>query len=251
MKSFNRLIILVACVGLFYSAGVVGQDSVKVNTKSSMQTVFGRKNDKNSKIKIHHLGIYFAPEYQYGQLNGAFTSFGGTSLMLQVNKKWGIGVTGFGGGEHNQADTANTGGMFGGLKVEYTPKPDARVHVTFPLFVGMGGAGGGYGNFEGGKNGGGRNGDRFDHEFGRNNTFGDRTAYAVIQPGINLEANVVRFARVFVGANYRFAFSDAGYSSDFQGFALNAGLKIGVFDYALRKGNKNKKSRLWKNHQRD
>ncbi len=139
MRRFSRLIIFMTSVGLFFSAGVMGQDS----TKSSMKTIFG---GKSAKYKINYLGIYFAPEFQYGQLNSNFVSMGGASMMLQVNKKWGIGMTGF-AGRGNRNDTTTNGGSFGGLKLEYTPKPDAAFHLTFPLMVGMGQQGNGFRGF--------------------------------------------------------------------------------------------------------
>jgi hypothetical protein len=233
MRKLSKLIILLASVGVFFSVGVMAQDS----TKSSMQTLFG---GKSAKYKINYLGLYFAPEFQYGQLEGNFTALSGASMMLQVNKKWGIGITGFAGGG-SRTDTSKNGGHFGGLKLEYTPKPDARFHVSFPLMVGMGQTGGTYMGYKEGRNG--RNHDRFDND----NYLYDydatgRVFSTVIQPGVSLEGNVFRYAKVFVGANYRFAFNSSGYNADLQGFSANAGLKIGVFDYAL-KGKKTKKTR--------
>ncbi len=231
MRSFSKLFILLA--GLVFSTGVMGQDS----TKSSMQTLFG---GKGAKYKINHLGIYLAPEFQYGQLSGAFTPMGGMSAMLQFNKKWGVGLTSF-MGRGSRTDTSKNGGHFGGLKLEYTPKPNARFHASFPLMVGMGQTGGNrYGDNMGRRNG--KNHDDYDEMFYSNGS--ERAAYAVIQPGISLEANLARFAKIFVGANYRFAFNSAGYNTDLQGFSANAGLKIGIFDYAL----KEKKARKSKKH---
>jgi hypothetical protein len=232
MRKFSKLIILLASVGVFFSTGVIGQDS----TKSSMQTLFG---GKSAKYKINYLGIYFAPEFQYGQLEGNFTALSGASMMLQVNKKWGIGMTGFGGGG-SRTDTSKNGGHFGGLKLEYTPKPDARFHVSFPLMLGIGQTGN---SFMGYKEGRSKNHDRFDRDgYMFDYTETTHNVSTVIQPGISLEGNVFRYAKVFAGANYRFAFNSSGYSADLQGFSINGGLKVGVFDYAL-KGKKIKKSR--------
>jgi hypothetical protein len=44
--------------------------------------------------KPESIGIYIAPEFQYGSLNGDFTSFGGGSLMLMVNNRFAFGITG-------------------------------------------------------------------------------------------------------------------------------------------------------------
>ena len=243
MSVFGRVFILLAVIGLANSANVAGQDS----TKSAMRTFFG---GKNAKVKVHHLGLYFAPELQYGQLDGSFRPMAGASVMLQVNKKWGIGAMGF-GGEGSRTDTTKNGGNFGGLKLEYTPKPDARVHVSFPLMLGAGETGGGHRDGMG-RNRGGRNGkngrDYMDYV---SNSGIERSAFAVIQPGVSLEANVLRYARVFVGANYRFAFNSTGYSSALQGFSTNAGLKVGIFDYSLaKKVKKEKKERIEKGSRR-
>lgn len=228
MGRISRLIILMTIVGLFFSAGVMGQDS----TKSSMKTVFG---GKSAKYKINYLGIYFAPEFQYGQINSSFTPMSGASFMLQINKKWGIGMTGF-GGSGSRTDTTKNGGHFGGLKLEYTPKPDARIHVSFPLMAGMGQTGGrGFGEGMGSRKGGNHGGSDRDNFDRIDNDGIEHSDYAVIQSGIALEANVFRYAKVFAGANYRFAFNSNGYSSELQGFSTNAGLKIGIFDYTLGK----------------
>lgn len=243
MRVFGKVIILMTSLVLIISAGVMGQDS----TKSSMRTIFG---GKNAKYKIKYLGLYFAPEVQYGQLDGSFTPMGGSSVMLQVNKKWGIGMTGF-AGRGSRTDTTKNGGYFGGLKLEYTPKPDAPFHVSFPLMLGMGETGNGFRYYgEGmGRNNGGKNGHN-DREYFMD--YGvENDSYAVIQPGISLEANLFRYAKVFAGASYRFVFNSAGSNSALQGFSTNAGLKIGIFDYSLaKKVKKEKKERSEKTERR-
>jgi hypothetical protein len=241
MRRFSRLIIFMASLGLFFSTTLVAQDS----TKSSMQTLFG---GKGAKYKINYLGLYFAPEFQYGQLDGSFTPMGGMSMMLQVNKKWGIGMTGF-AGRGSSTDTTQNGGHFAGLKLEYTPKPNNRFHVSFPLMVGMGQTGGrGFGDNMGRRNG--RNHGGFDGDDDRFDYNGiERSSYAVIQPGVSAEANLFRYAKVFAGANYRFAFNSSGYSTALQGFSTNVGVKIGVFDYALKDKKNAKKMRKQKHLQ--
>lgn len=232
MRHYGKMVVLLTTLSLVYSTGVMGQDS----TKSSMKTIFGGKNTKHS---IKYLGIYVAPEFQYGQLNNTFVPMGGASVMLQVNKKWGIGMTGF-GGHGSRNDTTQNGGSFGGLKLEYTPKPDAALHVSFPLMLGMGKEGSAFRGFDRMEN---RNGvpDRFgmggfgrDNDRIRNGNF-DRNTFAVVQPGVTLEGNLFRYAKVFVGAKYRFAFNSTGYNSALQGVSASVGVKLGIFDYSLAK----------------
>lgn len=220
MRKFGKIMILCVSLGLVCSASLMAQDS----TKSSMKTIFGAKK---AKMKVNYLGIYLAPEYQYGQVGGSFTSLSGAALMLQFNKKFAIGATGFGSFRNRQGTDLNAN--FGGLKMEYTVKPDAAVHVSFPLVVGVGGNG-----FDFENDGGGRGRDRdFDDMFDDDN-HGNMSR--IIQPGVNVEANLSRYAKFYVGANYRFAFNNnSTNTTDLSGFSANAGLKLGIFDYTFKK----------------
>ena len=58
------------------------------------------------------------------------------------------------------------------------------------------------------------------------------------------EANLYRFAKAFVGANYRFAFDNNGLNSDYKGFSANVGVKLGIFDYAINRKPKKKKNEI-------
>jgi hypothetical protein len=194
-----------------------GLVSINVKAQSEMQTLFGK-----SKNKIQSVGFYIAPELSYGQFSGSFTPIAGNSVMLTMNKKFAIGATV--AGTFRDRNSTTTRGHFGGLKMEYTPKPDALVHVSFPLLIGAGSMSNNYG-FEGFDRRG-RHDDKYD--FNRNESF-------VLQPGVNVETNVCKFARVFLGANYRLATNNSGYDTDLSGFSTSLGLKFGVFDYKLKK----------------
>jgi hypothetical protein len=70
----------------------------------------------------------------------------------------------------------------------------------------------------------------------RYNNNGNR--FVVVQPGINLEMNLLRYAKLYVGANYRLSFLNDNQTAllpanTLQGFSINAGLKMGLFDYKL------------------
>lgn len=233
MTSFARLIVLSALLISFSSVTVLGQDS----TKSLIQTVF----KKNLGVaRLNYLGVYIAPEYQFGQVGGTFTSLAGGSVMLQFNKRFAVGMTGY-SSFRNQS--MGVDGKFGGLKFEYTLKPDAAIHVSFPLIVGMAGNNFHFEEFEHDDFRGERD-DDFEPKSGnkrrRDDNFSNNT-FHLIQPGVMAEANLYRFAKAFVGANYRFAFDNNGLNSDYKGFSANVGVKLGIFDYALkRKPKKNK-----------
>jgi hypothetical protein len=56
-----------------------------------------------------------------------------------------------------------------------------------------------------------------------------------------VEANLYRFAKAFIGANYRFAFDNNGLNSDYKGFSANVGVKLGIFDYSFKRKPKKQK----------
>lgn len=184
-------------------------------------------------IKPQTIGLYIAPEFSYGQLRGDMTSFGGSSAMFVLNKKWAIGMTAQRSLDNNFVPSAVSpltvrSTVMGG-KIEYTPKPDALVHVSFPLMVGMGQASADSVNAKNYLHG------RGDYT-NRYNNNGNR--FVVVQPGINLEMNLLRYAKLYVGANYRLSFLNDNQTAllpanTLQGFSINAGLKMGLFDYKL------------------
>ena len=187
-------------------------------------------------VKPQYLGLYVAPEVQYGQYNGAFTGTAGGSMMLLLNKKWGIGVT----AQQNLSETFSPSGVaplvldahFMGGRLEYTPRPDAAVHFTFPLVVGVGSASADSLHTEGSRD------NHIDYGTGKGH---DGNEYVVVQPGIQLEANVIRYVKLFGGVNYRLAFASGSSSTTplpkntLQGVSINVGLKLGLFDYYLKK----------------
>ncbi|HLO43279.1 MAG TPA: hypothetical protein VK175_03030 [Leadbetterella sp.] len=199
---------------------VLGLVSMNAIAQTEMQTLFDK-----SKNKIQSLGFYIAPEISFGQIGGSFAPIAGNSLMLTLNKKFAVGASLSGSVRDN--GSTNMSGHFGGLKIEYTPKPDALVHVSFPLLIGAGSTFT-KGSFEGFDRRG-RYNDRFD--FDRNESF-------VLQPGVNVEANVFKYAKVFLGVNYRLSANKSGYDADLSGFSSSLGLKFGVFDYKLKKKDK-------------
>ncbi len=187
--------------------------------------------------KLNYLGLYVAPEFQYGQSNSAFTSFAGGSAMLLLNKRLALGVT----AQQSLSETFSPNGVsplvlqsaFGGGKLEYTLHPDAAFHLTFPLVVGVGEVRAD--SLHTHDNG-------VDHEMHGDGHDFERTGmdgtYFLIQPGVQVEVNLLRYAKLFAGANYRITSnmdSASTLPSDaLQGLSLNVGLKVGWFDFRLR-----------------
>ncbi len=191
--------------------------------------------------KISYLGLYVIPEYQLGRMNGQFTSLGGGSVMLSLNKKLSIGVSGFSTFDHftpSQVNSPNALEMrsrFGGVRLEYTLYPNKLIHVSFPLLIG-----GGFANYDSTEG-------RMRYDPGmygyRSDPFHHAgTNFFLVQPGVNVEANVLRFVKVYAGASYRIAAGDtrtssvisAPNASQIQGLSFSAGVKIG-YDFWLHR----------------
>lgn len=229
------------------------QDSTKVipaSTEASKKPSDDKMKTLLSLPKIKYLGIYIAPEYQLGSVAGEFTSMGGASVMMVINKKLSFGLGGYMTNRNftptqlSAAKFYNFNAQYGGLKLEYTPNPNAPIHISFPLMVGMGVAQIDTAGKTQKNNGwGGRGKDR--DNMGRNSQGRNgRDGFFLIQPGINIEANLVRFVKLYLGASYRITGGTSETvsttnpaltptASQLGGFSLSAGLKIGIFDYAL------------------
>jgi hypothetical protein len=192
--------------------------------------------------KIVTLGGYVAPEIEFGQLKNSFTTFGGMSGMVLFNKTFGVGVTMQRSLDRSLSPSSVSplylNASFGGLKMEYTIIPNSILHCTFNLM-----AGSGHASLDSNKN---RMGNKDEHGGMMHNGFepkGINAQYYIIQLGITVEANVVRFVKVFAGAKYRFAMqgdhsNNLLPTNTLQGFSASVGVKLGLFDYKLGKKNK-------------
>jgi hypothetical protein len=217
-----------------------------------IRTLFS--GSKKSMKPIKYLGLSVGSEFQYGSLAGEFTPMAGVSGTLHINKKWGIGLAGYSTVNNFTPTALNTNSllnlnvMYGGLKLEYTPNPNAPIHVSFPLLIGGGSArvdsANNYRNYYGGY--GGRDRDRN----GSREINGRGTDFWVIQPGINIEANIIRFLKIYAGASYRLTPSvntevttvlPTPTANQLSGLNVSAGVKVGLFDYQLHRERKVKK----------
>ena len=227
----------------------------------SASNLFAQDDTMHTLVKLSapkYIGLYVAPEYQYGQAAGVFNSYVGSSAMLIYNKKLAFGVTGFTNTQESFAPAKVSPlllrSTFGGLKLEYTPRPNSAVHVTFPLVVGFGVAqldsvsytrNPAIDSLDNDHNG---KGKHYNYNGSRNR--GISNDYFIIQPGIQLEANIFRLVKLFGGVNYRVAFPTETLTaplanSTLSGLSANIGLKVGLFDFSTTK-KRNLNLRFWK-----
>lgn len=210
------------------TVGAMAQQSAVV--KDSSKTEYILKGLRP--VKIKQLGVYVAPETQISYLDGHVKPLFGGSAMILLNQKLGIGLSGYSTGRGFRNDEG-VDFRYGGVKVEYTFKPSKRFHFSVPVLLGMGSA-----------NDREYNDNRNPKPWGGPSRNGFESRFFVAQGGINLEGNLFKYAKVFVGANYRFAGIDNRRSTNtldynqVSGPSVNIGLKLGLFDHSLQKKSK-------------
>lgn len=108
---------------------------------------------------------------------------------------------------------------YGGLLIEPVIAWSSPVHVSLPLIIGAGGCGYGY-----------KSGDQEQvHEF---NYRTDMQAFFVVEPGVELEMNLIPLVRLGVGASYRYTTDidlPATPSDALRGLNAGVSIKIGRF----------------------
>ncbi|MFD3276474.1 hypothetical protein [Aquirufa echingensis] len=224
----NYSIRLIACsLALFASTQLNAQQTVLIKQDSTkkIQTLF--------QGKINSFGLSVSPTFQFGPMGPQ----AGMALALHLNNKWEIGgsfTRSLRGNRDDFAMAPQLGQQFHALSIAYTAKANKLIHLSFPLLIGaitsrnevapigimdpntqpnpiMGGHGG---MRDGGM-------------------FWDGPKSLGIQPGVQVELNVLKHLRVFTGANYRFAVGENS-TDAMRGFVGTVGLKVGLFDRSLK-----------------
>ena len=189
-----------------------------------MKTIFGNKGIRSN-------GGYGAVTTAYSKIDDRDAiMIGGRGAWL-INHSIGIGLSGTGFLTDYKVDTElnqeyQLVGGYGGLLLEFIVNPKSAVHLSFPVTIGAGGMT----YIE-------RNG-IFDNP-GVNPFIEDSQAFFVVEPGVEVDLNVLKFMRVAFGASYRFTsdidltYANTGNSivgSDaLQGFSAGITLKFGKF----------------------
>jgi len=170
------------------------RDTIR-QSPSKMRTLFGKSNEKTA------FGGYIAGTTGYAQINGEDAILMGGRIGLVIDHHFTIGFAGtsFVSNIHSDFDTDPTptnysiAGGYGGLFFEPIIAPNSPVHIAFPVFLGVGGAAIPEAH---------HHSDHYydeDHDL-KNYT---RTPFFVIEPGIELELNLVKFIRLGFNATYR------------------------------------------------
>ena len=202
----TKLIMLISMI-ISLSAFAQGHKTVSDSSSSEFRinTVFGC-NHGHPRIP---LGYFF-------ELNGGYTRFSdknvflpGISMGIILDHHWSIGMAGsFIGNPHglhfhnvyydsagNEEKGAHLMGAYGGLLLEYTLLPQSRVHVSFPLLIGMGYMYWYNSDYEGSSG-------TFPFNHTSHNISSDN--FFVIEPGVKLEFNLAKILRLGLAVSYRY-----------------------------------------------
>jgi hypothetical protein len=203
----------------------------KDTQEAEIKTLFGKKKHPKP-----HIGFFIGPEGAYTQFSGGEdVVLLGVNMGATIDHWFSVGLSGYGiinGGNlyypnfifdsiNNQWKDANLYGGYGGVTLGFTILPKAPVHITFPVLIGGGGL-------------------AYVHRYEKDQNYYDWSggesidwdAFFVIQPGVQLEINVVKFFRIGIGASYRYTPDlDIVNTADdlINQFNANLSLKFGKF----------------------
>ncbi len=207
-----------------------------VNTEPGIRSLFGNSGKRSA------FGFYIAGTTGYSQIDGKDAVQIGGRVGMVIDHYFVIGFARNSFISNIQRDfdldpTASSysiGGGYGGIFFEPVIAPKSPVHIAFPVLLGVGAAAIAEPHphddwdWE----------EENDHEW-RNYT---HTPFFVIEPGIELELNIVKYLRLAFNASYRATSdlhlrytSDDGFTSfkapkdALNGFSGGMTLKLGIF----------------------
>lgn len=172
---------------------IVGYGFAQDNSEE-MQTLFG-----DNPISY---GGYGGPRFAFSEFNGQDIWLVGGRGGAIINHSFVIGGAGYGivnsprfsNIEHDGTTypVAYLEGGYGGMHLEYILMPNKLVHLSFPVLIGAGGLL--YSETSAAASGG-----------NYNESIIVNSAFFVVEPGVELELNIVRFMRISAGVSYRYA----------------------------------------------
>ncbi len=220
----NNLKLFLSIAGLFFlSLSLTAQEETEETANNDrVQTLFGNKEKNRSN------GGYGGFSTAYTKMDGRDAiMFGGQGGWI-IDHGFVLGGAGYGfmTDRFFDAELNNQymlAGGYGGLLLEFIVAPKSPVHLSIPLVIGGGGVSYTRNNYD------------YDY-YGYSE---DSQAFFVIEPGVELELNIVRFMRIAAGAKYRFTsdvslrYFDSGNrimdADALNGFSTHITFKFGKF----------------------
>lgn len=189
-------------------------------TQDEIKTIF-RKSDHQVRV-----GYFIGPEASYTQFKGRDVFIGGLSGGIILNHFFSVGLAGYGilNSQNLWYDNiqdmygAYLYGGYGGVEFEFRILPSYPVHVNFPILIGGGGLV--YNTWT------------YRHNSSYDNNTLDWDSFFVVEPGVMVELNLLKFMRLDAGVSYRYTpdLDLMNTSADLiNNFSVNLALKFGKF----------------------
>lgn len=215
-----KKIITMLCIALAHPA-MSAQEQEEVRApESEFKTIFGDRH-------VSH-GGYGALTINYSQIDGKDAIVIGARGAWVIGHGFALGFSGAGFLNDYSWNPAIAGGRnvnltggYGGLLVEPIVLPKFPVHISIPVLFGAGGIA--YTSTF----------NPYPYDYESFDLFvEDATGYLLIEPGIELEFNVVRFFRLALGGYYRYTSKIQLYDTPenvLNGWSAGITLKFGKF----------------------
>ena len=183
-----------------------------------ISTLFGDRNGN-----IDH-GGWGGLTFGYTQINGKDTYLMGGRGGWLIDHRLTIGLAGsafVSDKEYTNIipdEIVNLAGGYGGFFIEAIIAPNSPVHVAIPLIIGAGGVA--------------YTQDWRQGEYNYDVNVYDSDAYFVLEPGLEVEFNLIKFMRFTIGGSYRYTSNInliESSSTMLRGFNGYFGLKFGSF----------------------
>ncbi|WP_020528219.1 hypothetical protein [Flexithrix dorotheae] len=213
----KKLIVTLFFVGI----GLIGFAQEKDN-KGDIETLFG-----GQRLKV--TGGFGGVDWKATRLNGRTTWMVGGKAALTFNEKVNIGLAGYGLNKKSPfqgTDPAQELWMsfnYAGLYAEYIMNPNKLFHISFPLIIGSS-----HVNVR----------DQLEN-YPPNHPDNDFDPHViedsngfVIEPGVNVELNVLKFMKVGASGGYRFVGNHDlknVSNGDLNNWSFSVGVKFGWF----------------------
>ena len=217
----KRKIILSFCsIMIFFTIQAQNDNKQPENDNNQFQTIFNQSEKA---------GWWIAPEFYYTMIDKKSVCLSGLSGGIIINHNFSIGLAGIGILTNNNLkfsdinDTADVYlyGGYGGLILEYRINPLKPVNIAFPLLIGGGGAA--YSTW--GPN-------NWNNSNNDPDSFYNWDSYFVLEPGVTVGINLIKFMRLDAGITYRLvqglSLPETG-TDILNGFNAKLSLKFGRF----------------------
>lgn len=204
--------------------GSMAQDTSNANTPAAKPVQTLLNNNSN-------VGLVVGFTNGFSIIDNKDAFVGGMNLGLILDHSLTIGIAGRGFGCSSSFNNivpgkeAFLGGGYGGLFIEPILTPTEVFHLTFPCLLGAGGAA--YVEHQDWN----YNDDGWDNHDHHNVTL-DSDGFFVLEPGVQVEMNVVRWFRIGIGASYRWVYGLDLKKTDadmLDGFTTGMTFKFGKF----------------------